>query len=68
METLGHKLKRARLVEDLCQEYMADSLGITQAAYSKIESGQTQITVNRFLAICRLLHLDPKHMLEEQFE
>jgi transcriptional regulator with XRE-family HTH domain len=65
MKPLGKKIKEARLVKDICQEYMAIQLGITQAAYSKIENGQTQITVVRLLDICRILEIDPRITIEE---
>jgi transcriptional regulator with XRE-family HTH domain len=68
MKPLGKKIKEARLMKDICQEYMAVQLGITQAAYSKIENGQTQITVVRLLNICRILEIDPKVAIEEQEE
>jgi transcriptional regulator with XRE-family HTH domain len=65
MKSIGKKIKEARLIKDICQEYMAIQLGITQAAYSKIENGQTQITVIRLLNICRILEIDPRVAIEQ---
>jgi transcriptional regulator with XRE-family HTH domain len=36
---LGHKIKKLRELKNLTQEFVANEIGCTQSAYSKIESG-----------------------------
>jgi transcriptional regulator with XRE-family HTH domain len=53
------KLKNLRELKNLTQEYMAQQLGLTTRAYSKIESGETQLTINRLNEITAILGVDP---------
>jgi transcriptional regulator with XRE-family HTH domain len=53
------KLKNLRELKNLTQEYMAQQLGLTTRAYSKIESGETQLTINRLNEITKILGVDP---------
>lgn len=53
------KLKNLRELKNLTQEYMAQQLGLTTRAYSKIESGETQLTINRLNEISKILGVDP---------
>ncbi len=46
-------MERLRL--NLSQQNMADELGITVAAYSNLERGVTEISINRLLKIAELL-------------
>lgn len=41
------KIKHLRELRNLTHEYMADQLNLSLRAYSKIESGETQLTINR---------------------
>jgi transcriptional regulator with XRE-family HTH domain len=53
------KLKNLRELKNLTQEYMAQQLGLSTRAYSKIESGETQLTINRLNEISKILGVDP---------
>jgi transcriptional regulator with XRE-family HTH domain len=53
------KLKNLRELKNFTQEYMAQQLGLTTRAYSKIESGETQLTINRLNEISAILGVDP---------
>jgi transcriptional regulator with XRE-family HTH domain len=53
------KLKNLRELKNFTQEYMAQQLGLTTRAYSKIESGETQLTINRLNEISKILNVDP---------
>ena len=53
------KLKTLRELKNLTQEHMAEQLGLTTRAYSKIESGETQLTINRLNEISAILGVDP---------
>jgi transcriptional regulator with XRE-family HTH domain len=53
------KLKQLRELKNFTQEHMAQQLGLTTRAYSKIESGETQLTINRLNEIAKILEVDP---------
>lgn len=53
------KLKQLRELKNYTQEYVATQLGLTTRAYSKIESGETQLTINRLNEISTILGIDP---------
>ena len=46
-----NKLKEIRLKNNYKQEYVASELGITQKAYSKLENGQTCLTVDKIFKL-----------------
>lgn len=52
---LGYKIRKMRELRGYKQEYMADSLGITQNSYGKIESGETKLSVERLKKIAEIL-------------
>jgi transcriptional regulator with XRE-family HTH domain len=45
---------------------MAYKLNISQNAYSKLESGKTPLTLDRFFKIAELLHVTPARLLEAE--
>ena len=51
------KIKKIRELKNLTQEYMANQLDISLRAYSKIESGETQLTIKRVNQISRILDI-----------
>lgn len=53
------KLKQLRELKNYTQEYMAQQLGLSTRAYSKIETGETQLTINRLNEISSILGIDP---------
>lgn len=57
------KIKQLRELKNFTQEYMAQQLGLSTRAYSKIESGETQLTINRLNEISEILGIDPIEVL-----
>lgn len=57
------KIKQLRELKNFTQEYMAQQLGLSIRAYSKIETGETQLTVNRLNEISRILGITPVEVL-----
>jgi len=55
MDTIAEKIRIQRLIQNYSQEYMAFMLDISQAAYSNIESGKTEISVRRLMEIAEIL-------------
>lgn len=57
------KIKQIRELKNLTQEHMSNQLGLSVRAYSKIESGETQLTINRLKEISSILEIDPIEIL-----
>jgi transcriptional regulator with XRE-family HTH domain len=53
----GQKLRVYREFRNYSQEYIAEKLGITQNAYSRIETNQTRITAERLRQIADILSI-----------
>ena len=54
-EQVAERIRLERLRLNLSQQNLADDLGITVAAYSNLERGVTEISINRLLKIAELL-------------
>ncbi len=49
------RIKKIREYRNYTQQYMADSLELSQNAYCKIENGTTKLTIDRLDAIASIL-------------
>jgi transcriptional regulator with XRE-family HTH domain len=58
-----NKLRKYRELRNYSQEYLADQLGISQNAYSKVESSQTKLTVSRLKMIASILEVSEEDLL-----
>lgn len=63
MKDVGEKIRLQRLTKKYSQEYMAFMLNISQAAYSKIERDETELTVKRIFEIGEILEINPYTLL-----
>lgn len=68
MKDLSFKIRRLRELQNLTQQYLADQLSISQRAYSKIENGQTQLSVERLNRIAGILHCPIEAILTRSAE
>ena len=57
------KIKQIRELKNVSQEFVANQLGLSIRAYSKIETGETQLTINRLNEISKALGVDPIEVL-----
>jgi transcriptional regulator with XRE-family HTH domain len=57
------KIKQIRELKNFTQEHMAQQLGLSTRAYSKIETGETQLTINRLNEISAILGVQPMEVL-----
>lgn len=60
---IGQKIKKLRELKNLTQTYMADELGLTQGAYSKIELGESEVSYTRLEKISSVLGLKPEDVI-----
>ncbi len=63
---VAEKIRMERLRLNLSQQNMADELGITIAAYSNLERGVTEISINRLFKIADLLGVSVNTLLETE--
>jgi transcriptional regulator with XRE-family HTH domain len=63
IEQAETKIKQIRELKNFTQEYVAQKLGLSARAYSKIETGETQLTINRLNEISIVLGIDPMEVL-----
>ncbi|WP_316842064.1 helix-turn-helix transcriptional regulator [Pedobacter gandavensis] len=59
----GNALRIHRVIKGYSQEFMAEKLNISQNSYSKLERGQTSLTVNRLFQIAKILDISVQEML-----
>ncbi|MGC4129245.1 MAG: helix-turn-helix transcriptional regulator [Bergeyella sp.] len=57
---IGNKIKNIRELKNLTQEYVAEKLDISQAAYSRLENGETKISKEKLLQIAEVLEVKPE--------
>jgi len=63
MLTIGRKIKKLRELKNYTQDYMADQLGISQPAYSKLETDETEISHVRLTQIANALGVTVQDIL-----
>ncbi|HET9056843.1 MAG TPA: helix-turn-helix transcriptional regulator [Chitinophagaceae bacterium] len=64
----GTVIKKIREDRHLTQEYVAQKMGISQNAYSKIENNITQLTINHLKKISEILDVSVNDLLKDDFE
>lgn len=60
---IGNKIRAIRQMKNISQEYTANKLNISQAAYSKIESGQRAIHDNLLTEIAKIMEVTKEEIL-----
>lgn len=55
MQSIGEKIRKLRDLRGLSQENIANSLGMKQGGYSKLESGETELSYSRLEQIAKIL-------------
>lgn len=60
---IGDKIKSIRELKNYTQEYIADQLGITQAGYSKIEKGNTNLSLEKLEQLAIILDVPLENII-----
>lgn len=63
MAAISEKIKNIRELKNLTQEYVAKKLDMTQAGYSKLESGKTDITFSQLEDIAKVLGVSVEDLI-----
>jgi transcriptional regulator with XRE-family HTH domain len=61
---IGKEIRLQRLQKGYSQCYMAYCLEISQNAYSKIELGQTDVTISRLIEVAQILDISVLALLK----
>ena len=65
IKKIGNRISRIRKGKDLTQANMAEELGMTTSAYSKIERGDTNAPINRLVQIAKVLEVSIADFFDE---
>ncbi|WP_038246508.1 helix-turn-helix domain-containing protein [Ghiorsea bivora] len=60
---LGNCLKNIRQLKHIEQAYIASHVGISQSTWSKIERGESSISVSQLVQAARLFNIQPSDIL-----
>lgn len=60
---IGQKIKKLRELKNLTQEHMAEVIGLSQSAYSRIELGDTEVTYSKLERISQELGMRPEEVI-----
>jgi len=66
IDYIRNQIKKRRVEKRLTQTDVAIDLGITSGAYSKIESGPTEISVKKLAAIAEILEVNITYFFQEE--
>ena len=58
VKTFASRIKILREIHNYTQEYVANTLGISQNTYSLLEKGETKLTIERLEQLANLYNLD----------
>jgi transcriptional regulator with XRE-family HTH domain len=64
----GTVIKKIRQMKHLKQDAVAKDMGISQAAYSKIENNLTELTVRHCKMLSKIFGVNVYDFLEDDFE
>jgi transcriptional regulator with XRE-family HTH domain len=60
---IGQKIRKLRELKNLTQSHMAQRLGLTQSAYSKLELGESEVPYSRLERIADVMGLKPEDIV-----
>ena len=58
LTNIGPKIRKIREIKGYSQEYIASKMSIKQNSYSKLESGETNLSIDRLMEICSVLEIE----------
>jgi transcriptional regulator with XRE-family HTH domain len=60
---IGQKIRQIRELKGYSQEYLANKLGVSQRAYSKIETNETKVDWQKITKIADVLEVEPMDII-----
>lgn len=65
---IHEKIRTIRLSKGFTQDNIAEKLNIDPVNFGRIERGQANLTMERFLKICEILEVHPRLFFEDSTE
>ena len=62
--SIGDHIRKIRLKKGIIQQFIADSIGISQSKFNRIENGKADILLNDLLEICQILRINYIELLQ----
>jgi transcriptional regulator with XRE-family HTH domain len=66
MKDIGQRIRKIRENKEYTQEYVANKLDISQNTYSKIESGNIKLTIDRIGELSKILDIPIEDLLSDE--
>ena len=60
---IGKRIKELRLSLNVSQEKLGEAIGVTDNHISKIESGNTSVSLNVFIKLCKYFNVSMDYLL-----
>lgn len=60
---IGEKIRKVRSIKGYSQEYMAEVMKISQAAYSDIENNKTKVNLDRIQQLAKIFEIDVSDLI-----
>lgn len=64
IKKIGERVKNIREQRNYSQQYVASKLGVSQKAYSKIETGETKLSVDNLMKLSEILETTINDLLD----
>lgn len=61
--TILKNIKKIREIKNFRQDFIAQELDLSTRAYTKVETGETDLTFKRFFKIASILEIKPEELL-----
>jgi hypothetical protein len=68
MNQILQNIRRLRISKEISQEAIANSLKMSQSSYAKLESGQTKLSLERYLLISVYFDVDKSVLLQDDIQ
>jgi transcriptional regulator with XRE-family HTH domain len=65
--TIGDQIQKIRLKKGISQQFIADTIGISQSKFNRIENGKSDILLNDLLEICQILRINYIELLQSSY-
>lgn len=64
-KSIGKQIQKARIKQNLTQEYISEKLDVTPAHISKIENGKGKLSLSLLINIANLLNVSANYLLSD---
>ncbi len=62
LKKIGANIREQRLQKNICQEYLGKKIGLSKSGMSRLENGQRDTTLKKFLMLADQLQIHPNEL------